>query len=243
MKMSGKVVIITGAAAGIGKAAALLFAAEGARVHAWDVKQDSLDVLAAEGKGSITTHVVDVTNRKHIASAIEKIMASDGKIDVLINNAGITADALLVKMEEEAWDRVINVNLKGVFNCSQLVARPMIEKGGGCIINTSSVVGIYGNFGQCNYAATKAGVIGVTKSLAKEMGRKNIRVNAVAPGFIITEMTAKMPEKILDMMKDKTPLQRHGQPGDIAKAYLFLASDDASFITGHILSVDGGLVL
>ncbi|MGB9858936.1 MAG: SDR family oxidoreductase, partial [Moorellaceae bacterium] len=157
--------------------------------------------------------------------------------------AGITADALLVKMTEDQWDKVIAVNLKGVFNCTQAVAPIMIEQGSGVILNASSVVGVYGNIGQTNYAATKAGVIGMTKSWAKELGRKGIRVNAVAPGFILTDMTAKVPENILEMMKSKTPLGRLGVPADVAAAYLFLASDEAAYINGQVLGVDGGLMI
>ncbi|MBF0410818.1 MAG: 3-oxoacyl-[acyl-carrier-protein] reductase [Candidatus Riflebacteria bacterium] len=243
MRLSGKVAIITGAGAGIGKAAAILFASEGAKVHVWDLKMEALEAVAAEGKGNIIPHVVDVTNRKQIQETVGAIMSQEKKIDILVNNAGITADALLIKMDEAAWDRVINVNLKGVFNCCQAIMKPMMDSGGGSIVNTSSVVGVYGNVGQVNYSASKAGIIGLTKSLAKEMGRRKIRVNAVAPGFINTEMTSKIPEKVLTMMQEKTPLQRLGLPEDIARAYLFLASDDSSFITGQVLSVDGGLVL
>ncbi|HEY9069375.1 MAG TPA: 3-oxoacyl-ACP reductase FabG [Candidatus Ozemobacteraceae bacterium] len=244
MRLQDKVTIITGAGAGIGRAAALLFASEGAKVYAWDLRPEGLESLKQESKGAVKTIAVDVTDSAAVKAAVDTVVAAEGRIDVLVNNAGITADALLVKMEESAWDRVISVNLKGVFNCSQAVVKAMIEKGtAGSIINTSSVVGVYGNVGQVNYAATKAGVIGITKSLAKEMGRKGIRVNAVAPGFIITDMTAKMPEKILTMMKEKAPLQRHGTVDDVARCYLFLASDDASFISGQVLGVDGGLVL
>ncbi|MBF0544669.1 MAG: 3-oxoacyl-[acyl-carrier-protein] reductase [Candidatus Riflebacteria bacterium] len=243
MRLNGKVAIITGAGAGIGKAAAILFAAEGATVHAWDLKMEALQAVAAEGKGKIVPHVVDVTNRPQIKETVEKILGTDKKIDILVNNAGITADGLLIKMDEAAWDRVINVNLKGVFNCCQAVMRAMIDNGGGSIINTSSVVGVYGNPGQVNYSATKAGVIGMTKTLCKEMGKKKIRVNAVAPGFISTDMTAKVPEKVLTMMLEKTPLQRLGSPEDIARAYLFLASDESSFVSGQVLGVDGGLSL
>lgn len=162
---------------------------------------------------------------------------------MLINNAGITLDSLLVKMTDEQWDRVIDINLTGVFNCSRAVAPAMIEQGCGRIINTSSVVGVYGNIGQTNYAATKAGVIGLTKSWAKELGPKGINVNAVAPGYIQTEMTNKVPEKILHLMKEKTPLRRLGTPLDVAKIYLFLASADADFVNGTVVNVDGGLVL
>lgn len=244
MRLQNKVTIITGAGSGIGRAAALLFASEGAKVYAWDLKPEGLETLKQESKGSVHGMTVDVTSSASVKTAVDSVVAAEGRIDVLINNAGITADALLVKMDESAWDRVINVNLKGVFNCSQAVVKAMVEKGtAGSIINTSSVVGVYGNVGQINYAATKAGVIGMTKTMAKEMGRKGIRANAVAPGFIITDMTAKMPEKVLTMMKEKAPLQRHGSVEDVARCYLFLASDESAFVSGQVLGVDGGLVL
>lgn len=164
------------------------------------------------------------------------------KIDILINNAGITIDGMLTKMDESSWEKVLSVNLSGVFKCTKAVVPVMLEQGSGVILNASSVVGIHGNIGQTNYAATKAGVIGMTKSWAKEFGAKGIRVNAVAPGFIATDMTATIPQKLLDVMAYKTPLRKLGKPEDIAAAYLYLASDDANFVTGTILNVDGGLV-
>jgi 3-oxoacyl-[acyl-carrier protein] reductase len=183
---------------------------------------------------------------------VDSVLASHGRIDILINNAGILRDAQLVKfkdgqlvdqMSQAAWDAVINVNLKGVFNCAQAVVPVMVQQGSGVILNASSVVGLDGNFGQSNYVATKAGVIGMTKVWARELGRYGIRVNAVAPGFIATEMVTQMPEKVLDGMRARTPLRRLGDPADIANAYAFLASDDASFITGEVLRVDGGIVV
>jgi 3-oxoacyl-[acyl-carrier protein] reductase len=174
---------------------------------------------------------------------VEETLANYGSIDVLINNAGIVQDALVRKMTEQQWDRVIDINLKGVFNCIQGVVNVMIDQGKGVILNASSVVGLYGNFGQTNYAATKAGVIGMTKALAKELGRKGIRVNSVAPGYTMTSMMANVPEKVLEKMKEKTPLQRLAEPIDIAYAYLYLASDEAEYVTGAILSVDGGLTI
>ena len=193
--------------------------------------------------GQIRFIQANVTDTGQIRQLVEQTMEEHGKIDVLVNNAGITIDGLLTKMDEDSWEKVIAVNLTGVFKCSKEVVPIMIEQGAGVILNASSVVGIYGNFGQTNYAATKAGVIGLTKSWAKELGPKGIRVNAVAPGFIVTDMTAKVPQKVLDMMESKTPLRKLGKPEDIAAAYLFLASDDAGYINGTVLSVDGGLVV
>lgn len=246
MKFKDKVVLVTGAAQGIGKATAVKFAEEGAKVVAIDVKLEAMDEVSSEINeigAELLTYEVNVVNREQIQAMVSDVVAKWGKIDVLVNNAGITADSQLVKMEEEAFDKVIAVNLKGVYNCTQIVVPVMAENGGGVILNASSVVGLYGNFGQTNYAATKFGVIGMTKTWAKELGKKGIRVNAVAPGFIGTPMVAKMPDKVIDMMKGKSPLNRLGTPEDIANAYAFLASEDAGFITGATLSVDGGVVL
>jgi 3-oxoacyl-[acyl-carrier protein] reductase len=246
MRLKDKVAIITGAGRGIGKATALKFAQEGAKLLISDVNEADLETVAGEieeAGGKVVTMKVDVTSRQQVKEMVDKAVRVFGRLDILVNNAGITSDNQLYKMTEEQWDKVIAVNLKGVFNCAQAAAGVMMEQGSGVILNASSVVGIYGNFGQTNYAATKWGVIGMTKTWAKELGRKGIRVNAVAPGFILTPMTEKMPEKVLDMMKDKAPIKRLGTPEDIANAYAFLASDEASFITGAVLSVDGGIVL
>ncbi|MFZ7943471.1 MULTISPECIES: 3-oxoacyl-ACP reductase FabG [Bacillaceae] len=245
MKLEGKVAIITGGANGIGKITAKKFLQEGAAVVISDVNPDAGLTAAKELEeyGSIAFIQCNVTDSKQIHSMVNETIDRYGKIDILVNNAGITIDGLLTKMDEESWEKVISVNLSGVFKCTKEVVPKMIEQGSGVILNASSVVGIHGNIGQTNYAATKAGVIGLTKSWAKEMGPKGIRVNAVAPGFIVTDMTAKVPEKILDLMESKTPLRRLGKPEDIASAYLFLASDDAGYINGTILSVDGGLVV
>ncbi|RKL63999.1 3-oxoacyl-ACP reductase FabG [Thermoanaerobacteraceae bacterium SP2] len=246
MRLKDKVAIITGGAKGIGKKTALLFAKEGAKVVICDFDEtagkNTLEELKAQGSDA-SFFKVDVTNRSSVQNMVNEAKAKYGKIDILINNAGITADAFLTKMTEEQWDKVIAVNLKGVFNCSQAVAPIMMEQSSGVILSASSVVGVYGNIGQTNYAATKAGVIGMTKSWARELGKKGVRVNAVAPGFIITDMTAKVPEKVLDLMKSKTPLGRLGYPEDVARAYLFLASDEASYINGQVLGVDGGLII
>ena len=246
MLLKDKVAIVTGGARGIGRETALVFARAGAKVVVADFDSEAGEITAGEintAGGQAIFKKVDVTDRENVQAMVEKTKECFGKIDILVNNAGITADAMLLKMTEAQWDRVIGVNLKGVFNCTQLVAPAMIEQGGGVILNASSVVGVYGNIGQTNYAATKSGVIGMTKSWAKELGRKGIRVNAVAPGFIISNMTAKVPEKLLEVMREKTDLNRLGEVQDVAHTYLFLASDYASYITGQVLGVDGGLTV
>jgi 3-oxoacyl-[acyl-carrier protein] reductase len=246
MKLENKVAIITGAGSGIGRESAVLFAKEGAKVVVADVNEkggeETVSTIKNDG-GESFFFKLDVTDREQSKNMVKTTMEKYGRIDVLINNAGITQDALVAKMTEEQWDRVIDINLKGVFNCTQAVVEVMINQGKGAIVNTSSIVGVNGNVGQVNYAATKAGLLGMTKTLAKELGRKGIRVNAVAPGFIQTPMTAAVPDKILEMMKEKTPLKRLGEPRDIANAYLYLASDEANFVNGAVLAVDGGLVI
>lgn len=240
----GKVAIVTGAAAGIGKATARRFAAEGCRVASWDVTEGEAETGGLFQK-------VDVTSAASVEAAVGETIGRWGAIHVLVNNAGILRDGQLLKikdgalaatMSDEQFDAVIAVNLKGVFHCTRAVAPRMIQSGGGVILNASSVVGLYGNFGQTNYVATKAGVIGMTRVWARELGKFKIRVNAVAPGFIATGMVKAMPERILESMRGRTPLGRLGQPEDIANAYLWLASDAASFITGAVISVDGGVV-
>ncbi len=242
--LTNKTVIVTGAAAGIGRATAQRFAAEGCRVASWDVKD-------GEPQTGGVFQKVDVTSAASVEAAVEEVMRRWGAIHVLVNNAGILRDGQLVKikdgaiagvMSDEQFDSVIAVNLKGVFTCTRAVAPRMIASGGGAILNASSVVGLYGNFGQTNYVATKAGVIGMTRVWARELGKYNIRVNAVAPGFIATDMVKAMPDKILEAMRGRTPLGRMGQPEDIANAYVWLASDAASFVTGAVISVDGGVV-
>lgn len=252
--LENKVVIVTGAASGLGRAGALRFAKEGARVAAWDVNEDKAKDLvaaieAAGGQGIF--QLVDVGSDESVRSAVDFVKAKWGRIDVLVNNAGIVRDSQLVKykdgkvvgqMTDEAFDKVININLAGVFRCTRAVVPHMIEAGGGAIVNTSSLVALYGNFGQTNYVATKAGVIGMTRTWARELGKFKIRVNAVAPGFIGTEILQSMPAKVLENMVSHTPLGRIGDPNDIAEAYLWLASEAASYVTGTVLSVDGGLV-
>jgi 3-oxoacyl-[acyl-carrier protein] reductase len=234
LNLQDKVVIVTGGAAGIGRATADAFSNEGATVVVWDLPE------------------VNVTNGEAVNAAVAQVVAKYGRVDVLVNNAGIVRDAQLIKwkdgeaismMDDATFDAVINVNLKGVFLCTRAVAPHMIKAGSGVVLNASSIVGLYGNFGQTNYAATKAGVISFTKTWARELGRFNIRVNCVAPGFIATEMVKAMPQKVLDGMAARTPLGTMGEPADIANAYVWLASDAAKFVHGAVLSVDGGLVM
>ncbi|MEA2490092.1 MAG: 3-oxoacyl-[acyl-carrier protein] reductase [Acidobacteriota bacterium] len=237
LNLENKVVVVTGGAAGIGRATVEAFEREGAKVVSWDVTSDPK---------------VDVTNGPSVEAATAKVIEQYGRIDVLVNNAGIVRDAQMIKwkdgavvsqMDDATFDAVINVNLKGVFVCTRAVTPHMIKSGSGVVLNASSIVGLYGNFGQTNYAATKAGVISFTKTWARELGRYNIRVNCVAPGFIATEMVKAMPQKVLDGMAARTPLGKMGEPEDIANAYVWLASDAAKFVHGTVLSVDGGLVM
>jgi len=245
--LKDKVAVITGGANGLGKATAILFSEHGAKVVIVDVNQEDGEKVVAEivkDGGIASFERTDISKSADVNKMMENVVAQYGGIDILINNAGILADARLVKMTEEAWDRVININLKGIFLCGQAAAKVMIEKeNGGVIINTSSVVGIYGNFGQSNYVASKAGVIGMTKTWARELGKYNIRVNAVAPGFMKTEIIKDMPEKVIEMMKEKVYLKRMGEPEDIANAFLYLASDMGRYVNSTALSVDGGVVV
>jgi 3-oxoacyl-[acyl-carrier protein] reductase len=241
-RLQDKVAIITGAAKGIGFATAQRFAQEGAKVMIADVNPQALELAQAQITG-VETYVMNVTDRDTIQAAVDQIMERHGKIDILINNAGITQDARLIKMTEAQFDSVIDVNLKGVFNCTQLVVPHMLAAGSGVIVNASSVVGIYGNFGQTNYAATKFGVIGFTKTWARELGAKGIRVNAVCPGFIATEMVKAMPENILQDIERRSWLGRLGTPVEMANVYLFLASDEASYVNGVALEASGGISL
>jgi len=245
-RIEDKVCIVSGSGRGIGRTIALKFAKEGGRVVIWDVDINSAEKTSADCKNfgvDSMCQKVNVTDREEIQKSVAEIKEKFGQIDILVNNAGITRDALLNQMEEKMWDAVIDVNLKGTFNCTQFVVPVMEEKSRGSIVNIASVVGIYGNMGQTNYAASKAGIIGMTKSWAKEFARNGIRVNAVAPGFIKTPMTEKVPEKVISYMVKRTSLRRMGEVEEVANAVLFLSSDEASFITGHILQVDGGLTL
>ncbi len=245
-RLDGKVTIITGGASGIGKKTAEIFSKEGAIIAIFDVNRDALNETEKEIRdagGKCNGYVVDVTNFEDVTEKVKEVIEDFGKIEVLVNNAGITKDNFLTKMEIDDWNKVIAINLTGTFNCAKAVATYMMEQGKGNIVNVSSVVGVYGNIGQTNYAASKAGVIGLTKTWAKEFAKKGIRVNAVAPGFIKTPMTEKVPEKVLEIMISKTPMGRMGESLEVANAILFLASEESSFTTGHILHVDGGLVL
>lgn len=246
MRLKNKVALITGAANGIGLTAAEVFAKEGAKVAMADFDAEQGEKRAQElrEKGYEVSFIqVNVAQRSSVDEMVEKVREVYGTIGVLINNAGITRDGMLSKLTVEDFQAVLDVNLTGVFHCTQAVLPSMIENGKGKIINTSSVSGVYGNVGQTNYSATKAGVVGMTKTWAKELGRKGINVNAVAPGFIETGMTAKVPEKILDQMKQMVPLARLGKPEDIANAYLFLASDESNYVNGTVLHVDGGIIM
>jgi 3-oxoacyl-[acyl-carrier protein] reductase len=255
MRLVNRVCIITGGANGIGRSVAEKFAGEGARVAVWDLVDQAgkalRDELSGRGAAVIYQHV-DVTDPNSVEAALKDLLTNWEGVDVLVNNAGILRDAQLVRYKDgevlsrmpvEEFDAVINVNLKGVFICTRAVAPIMIRQGSGRILNATSVVGLYGNFGQTNYVASKAGVIGMTRVWARELGKYGITVNAVAPGFIETDMTRQMPEKVLQGMVSKTPLRRMGKPEDVANAYLFLSSEEASFITGAVLSVDGGVVV
>ena len=246
MRLAGKVSIITGAARGIGLATAIKFAQEGAVAVVCDMDQASVDEAVAKvraGKGEALGFVVDVTQPATIRAMVDAVMDKYGRVDVLVNNAGIVQDAQLLKMSEAQFDKVIDVNLKGTYNCAKAVADIMVQQGAGVILNASSVVGLYGNFGQTNYAASKFGVIGMVKTWARELGRKGVRANAVCPGFVETSILSSIPEKVIEAMKSRVPLGRLAKPEEIANVYAFLASDEASYINGAVIEVGGGATI
>jgi 3-oxoacyl-[acyl-carrier protein] reductase len=249
MRLDKKICIVTGAAQGIGLATAMKFSQEGATVIVCDMKADAIADAVAEcrrvaANGNVADGLVlDVTDRNQVDATMAEVKARYGRIDVLVNNAGITKDARLSKMTLAQFDAVIDVNLRGVFHCAQAVSETMIVQGAGVILNASSVVGIYGNYGQTNYAASKFGVIGFTKTWSRELGPKGVRVNAVAPGFIDTPILQTVPHKLLDQMRDQVPLKRLGQPHEIANVYAFLASDEASYVNGAVIEVSGGMTV
>ena len=242
--LNGKVALITGAGRGLGRTIAETLAAAGAKIAAIDINAESLAqaVASIEALGAVAVpFACDVTNSEQVNQTVEAVVKHFGQLDILINNAGITRDGMLLRMKDEQWDLVLNINLRGTFLFTRAAARPMIKAHGGRIINIASVSGLMGNPGQANYSASKAGVIGLTRTVARELASRSITVNAVAPGFIETDMTAKLGEEILAQVRKEIPLGRLGAPQDVADAVLYLASDAASFITGHVLTVDGGL--
>ncbi len=246
MRLKDKVALVTGGARGIGRAIALLFAREGADVAIWDVNEQESGKTCADiealGRKSMALKV-DVTNYKQVEESVNKILDKFAKVDILVNNAGITRDGLLLRMNEADWDAVLSVNLKGPFNCIKAVSKAMIKQRSGKIVNIASIIGIIGNAGQANYSASKGGIIALTKTAARELAARNINVNAVAPGFIQTEMTAKLPEELREKMQSQIPLGKLGEPIDVAQTCLFLASSDADYITGQTIVVDGGMVM
>ncbi|MDD2689816.1 MAG: 3-oxoacyl-[acyl-carrier-protein] reductase [Candidatus Omnitrophica bacterium] len=246
MRLEGKVALVTGGARGIGKAIAFAFAREGANLVIADVNieetQKTCSEIEALGRKSLGLEM-DVTNYASVEEGVNKILDKFTKVDILVNNAGITKDNLLLRMKEAEWDAVLAVNLKGTFNCIKAVSRPMIKQRSGKIINIASIIGIIGNTGQANYSASKAGIIALTKTAAKELASRNINVNAVAPGFIQTEMTVGLAEDLKEKMKAAIPLNRFGSPEDVAQVCLFLALEDSSYITGQTIVVDGGMIM
>ena len=245
-RLPGKVAIITGGGQGIGRATAVKFAKEGAKVAVCDINMTSVAETLAEVRnngGEALGFQVDVTDKASIARMVEGVMFAWQRIDTLVNNAGIVQDARLTKMTDDQFDCVIDVNLKGVYNCTKAVVDIMLLQNSGCILNASSIVGLHGNFGQTNYAATKFAVIGMMKTWARELGKKGIRSNAICPGFIETPILKQMPQKVVQMMEDKVPLGRLGRPDEIANTYAWLASDEASYINGAVIEVSGGSTL
>jgi len=246
MSFKDQVVIVTGSSRGIGKEIALAFAREGASVVLSGRNEQALTPVAADVEkagGKALVCATDVSETQSAQNLIDQTLQKFGRIDILVNNAGITRDNILLRLNEDDWDTVIDINLKGAFNCAKAVAKPMMKQRIGCIINITSVVGQMGNAGQSNYAASKAGLIGFTKSLAKELASRNIRVNAVAPGFIETDMTSELPEKAREELVNAIPLKKLGSAGDVADLVLFLSSNKAQYITGQVVNVDGGMVM
>ncbi len=245
-RLENRVAVITGSARGIGYSIASAFAREGTLSVIVDLSQDAVDkavALIKDQGNKAVGFAADVTDLQSIETIFTEIISQYNKIDILVNNAGITRDNLIMKMSEEDWDRVIKVNLKGTFNCIHKISRIMLKQRNGVIINVASIIGISGNAGQANYAASKGGVIALTKSAAKEFASRNIRVNAVAPGFIQTEMTANLPETVVSDYLESIPLKRAGTAADVANVCIFLASEDASYITGQTINIDGGLIM
>jgi 3-oxoacyl-[acyl-carrier protein] reductase len=246
MRLPGKVAIITGAGRGIGHATSLKFGREGAIVITCDINADQAQQAANdvnEAGGEALGYQIDVRDQASITRMVESVVARYGRIDCLVNNAGIVQDSTLKNMTEEQFDSVIEINLKGVYNCTKAVVEVMLKQSSGVILNASSIVGIYGNFGQTNYAASKFGVIGMVKTWARELGRKGIRANAVCPGFVLTPILGNIPEKVLKALEDRVPLGRLARPEEIANTFAFLASDEASYINGAVIEVSGGLTL
>jgi 3-oxoacyl-[acyl-carrier protein] reductase len=244
--LEAKIALVTGAARGIGRAIAEELAAAGADVAVCDLQAEWLSettaAITAKGRKTLAC-AVDVKDATHVNACVAKVVETFGRIDIMVNNAGITKDGLLVRMSDEDWDAVLDVNLKGTFLFTRAVARPMMKQRTGVIVNIASIIGLIGNAGQCNYSASKAGVIALTKSTAKELAARNIRVNAVAPGFVESKMTEVLPEDVKKKMLEAIPLQRFGLPGDIAKAVRFLAGEESAYITGQVINVSGGMVM
>ena len=246
MQLNDQVAIITGGGRGIGREIALAFVKAGAHVALFDVNQDTLNQTTAELSAlgrKAEGFVVDVTDGKQVDDGVAKVLDKLGRIDILVNNAGITKDGLLIRMDDSQWDRVLNINLRGTFLCTRTISKILLKQRRGRIISIASVVGIFGNPGQANYAASKAGIIGFTKAVAKELGSRGVTCNAIAPGFIKTEMTDALPEQAKQKLMEAIPMGSLGEPADVAQAALFLASDSARYITGHVLVVDGGLAM
>jgi 3-oxoacyl-[acyl-carrier protein] reductase len=246
MRLQDKVAIITGAGRGIGQATAVKFATEGAKVVVCDLNSEWIEetvALCKETRGDAFGYMADVRDPQALTNMVDATVAKWGRVDCLVNNAGIVMDSQLKNMTEDQFDKVIDINLKGVYNCTKAVVDTMLKQQSGVILNASSIVGLYGNFGQTNYAASKFGVIGMMKTWARELGRKGIRANAVCPGFIATSILGSIPERVLRALEEKVPMGRLGKPEEIANTFAFLASDEASYINGAVIEVSGGLTI